>query len=1359
MSECAASRATTEQSRPKGAPVAAVSFVWGPAVDAPVLLAPGRYVLGRAAGADIRIDDDAVEAHHAVLDIGPDGEPRVVQLAGRVPIRIDGVATEAQPCSDRVATGRHAVTTVSTIDLGATRLRIDDPPPAQLPVHTGEVPGEVGARMVMRAPRRVPPSGTLAVTLPPPVAAQGDPHPTAAGLGAAVVALIGSVVMATVIGHPMFAVFGLFGALASLATWVAGRVRHGRRSAAARRQHELDMTTFADAVRAAQIRARRHHLEVTPTPSDAIGSIDAIRLWERRPDHGDAFVVSLGVGAVHRPIAIEGPDGTIADLPDEVLAVVDRGSTLDDVPVDVTLDDRDRLVLAVTGPNADALIRSIVVQLAVQTGPADWCLVVVSDRASDMRWVECFPHARDAVHSAVIAPADPHAAESIGRLAGGDGRRLVVLCDQPALLATRTSPLRRLLDAGERPVTVLLEVPPGTQIPAVCSASLQIGLHGTARWHRDHHADHHADHHVDHHPDRDAADHRAGHDAGPQGGLSADGRWPSTRLRVAGVSAGVARRTGLALRDLVDPEDDRMGASALPTDLRLSDLPDLPACPERIARMWAEGGDDPTLRAPIGWSATGAVEIDLVDDGPHGLIAGTTGAGKSELLRTLVVALAARVSPDHLTFVLVDYKGGSTFDSCADLPHTVGLVTDLDDGLATRALVSLEAELHRREQMLRSVGAPDLSAYRARSDVEPLPRLVVVIDEFAALAKELPHFLSALVGIAQRGRSLGVHLLLATQRPTGVVDDAIRANTNLRLALRLHDVADAMDVVGDPSPAVFPRATPGRALMRLGPVDAVEFQAARCTVATPGSQQRTELDALVDAIRSAVERSGVKPPHRPWLPPLPAVLPELSHDDAVGLVDDPRRQRQLPLRWRRGANLALLGALGSGTTTTLATLLTRRVGTTPESELYVVDARGDRALDALDTLPQCAGVIRLHELERLHRVLAALTGIIDERRASTGTTAVTGHTDAKGEQLVEAVLAVDGLGALRRSLDDVATSEMSAALDRVLAEGPSVGVVTVAVVEPDASAASVLTRFADRWVFHLDDPSHGPLFGVPTARVPGSVPGRLVVASSGLDAQVALVGPAAPSVSHALPPGGTTRRVAVLPPVVSGDALGRATVERGTTSLPVGVRFDDLSVATMQIAATDHLLVLGRPRSGRSSALAHIGTVWHHAHPAGRVWVLCGTERSPLAAHPGRRPSVAQLCSALEVGSQRPHLVLVDDAERVADVDGALVGLVSGDTGSVTLVASARPDVLRGMYGHWTEPIRRSRMGLVMAGDADGELLATTLPRRCPVAARPGLAWMLGGGEPILVQVALARSVVDDAPAKGHEHALLLEPE
>ncbi len=301
-------------------------------------------------------------------------------------------------------------------------------------------------------------------------------------------------------------------------------------------------------------------------------------------------------------------------------------------------------------------------------------------------------------------------------------------------------------------------------------------------------------------------------------------------------------------------------------------------------------------------------------DGPHGLVAGTTGSGKSELLRTFVASLALSADPDHLVFVLIDYKGGSAFDVCADLPHTVGLVTDLDERLAGRALTCLEAELRYREERLRLVGASDLTDYWATGQPVPLPRLLVVIDEFAALYAEIPEFMTALLDIAQRGRSLGVHLLLATQRPAGVVSEGIKANTNIRIALRVHDQADSTDVLGAPDAARLGRHTPGRAFLRLGPADRVSFQTALVTDHAPGIDNAeiqvsrftltepssastrpsrhgpTDLERLVDAATAAA--AGCAPPRRPWPQPLPERITRRQLDrGCFALADEPRRQR------------------------------------------------------------------------------------------------------------------------------------------------------------------------------------------------------------------------------------------------------------------------------------------------------------------------------------------------------------------------------------------------------------------------------------------------------------------------------------
>ena len=236
----------------------------------------------------------------------------------------------------------------------------------------------------------------------------------------------------------------------------------------------------------------------------------------------------------------------------------------------------------------------------------------------------------------------------------------------------------------------------------------------------------------------------------------------------------------LALAGLHDPERPG-GGRCLPGAVTLTDLVAGPIDDvEALRAHWRSAGDDPPLRTRLAMAADGPVEIDLVRDGPHMLVAGTTGAGKSELLRTLIAGLAAGAGPEHLAFVLIDYKGGGAFDACAACLTSPGWRRISTTAWPSGRCAACAAELRRREAMLRDAGAPDLSSYRSVRGRPPIPRLVVVVDEFATLAADLPGFIPSLVAVAQRGRSLGVHLVLATQRPAGAVSDDIRANTTLR---------------------------------------------------------------------------------------------------------------------------------------------------------------------------------------------------------------------------------------------------------------------------------------------------------------------------------------------------------------------------------------------------------------------------------------------------------------------------------------------------------------------------------------------------------------------------------------------------
>ena len=251
-----------------------------------------------------------------------------------------------------------------------------------------------------------------------------------------------------------------------------------------------------------------------------------------------------------------------------------------------------------------------------------------------------------------------------------------------------------------------------------------------------------------------------------------------------------------------------------------------------------------SLRALVGSKGVEPMYLDLKTEGPHALVGGTTGAGKSEFLQAWVLGMAAAYSPDRLSFLFVDYKGGAAFADCVQLPHTVGLVTDLSPHLVRRALTSLRAELHYREHLFNRKKAKDLLAMEREADPETPPSLIIVVDEFAALAKEVPEFVDGVVDVAARGRSLGLHLILATQRPSGVIKDSLRANTNMRIALRMADADDSVDILGEPSAAYFSPSIPGRGAAKTGPGRIQGFQTGYAGGWTTRTPQRPRIDIV-----------------------------------------------------------------------------------------------------------------------------------------------------------------------------------------------------------------------------------------------------------------------------------------------------------------------------------------------------------------------------------------------------------------------------------------------------------------------------------------------------------------------------------
>jgi DNA segregation ATPase FtsK/SpoIIIE, S-DNA-T family len=354
-----------------------------------------------------------------------------------------------------------------------------------------------------------------------------------------------------------------------------------------------------------------------------------------------------------------------------------------------------------------------------------------------------------------------------------------------------------------------------------------------------------------------------------------------------------------------------------------------------------------SLAACVGVGVDGGVLLDLVVDGPHAIVGGTTGSGKSELLLTWILAMASVHDPTQLNFLLVDFKGGAPFSAVAGLPHSVGMLTDLDESGARRAILSLRAELGRREKILAEADAR--SVEELGIGVE-LARLVIVVDEFATLTAQLPELHELFADLASRGRSLGIHLILCTQRPAASVRDAVLANCSLRVSLRVTNVEDSVAVIGVPDAATLPRNIAGRALVARGNGEPELVQLARTS-----AEQAAQI-----ARRASVGTENSRAPFRPWLDALPsALLPAdvpvvPAPGIAFGLLDLPENQRQDPAIFDPVAhgNVMVLGGHQSGKSTALAALA---AGAT---ESLVIPASVEGAWDAVSALVDALGESR-----------------------------------------------------------------------------------------------------------------------------------------------------------------------------------------------------------------------------------------------------------------------------------------------------------------------------------------------------------------------------------------------------------------
>ncbi|HEX6196406.1 MAG TPA: FtsK/SpoIIIE domain-containing protein [Jiangellaceae bacterium] len=1169
--------------------------------------------------------------------------------------------------------------------------------------------------------------------------------------------------------RPYTLLFIALSPLMMIANFSQGRRTQKKRYVRAKREFEEKTRKVERDAFTALLEERAHRREDIPDPARLLlfATGPRRRLWERRRVDPDWLTVRVGTADVPSEVKFSDPARERHEGP--------ITWTAPDVPVTVHLEKMGVTGVAAPAGRARRLGRWLVAQAAGLHSPADLRIVVLADRAAeqDWSWVRWLPHVRPDVDSGVLAAVGTDE-ETTARRLGELVRELEARQEAAATRqGVRLDPMLVVLD-GARSLRLL-----GGMVPLLQSGP-QYGMTFLC-----------LDDDVTLLPEECRAV-----VTGDESALRVEvtNEEPVEAVRPDWVGTGWCERLGRSLAPIKDVSGTD-AAATLPTSSRLLSVLRLdPPDGERIAKLWAQGGR--TTAAVIGEGADGPFELDIRRDGPHGLVAGTTGSGKSELLQTIIASLAVGNRPDEMTFVLVDYKGGAAFKDCAHLPHTVGMVTDLDGHLTSRALESLGAELRRREHRLARAGAKDIEDYVAGRgpDDEPMPRLLIVIDEFAALVAELPDFVTGLVDIARRGRSLGVHLILATQRPAGVVSAEIKSNTNLRIALRVTDAGDSQDVIESEVAAHIAQSTPGRAYARLGHSSLMPFQSARVggrprqedeaadvdvrdlewrSLGTPrvvrGTVEEeddvsvpTDLAALVDAISGASASAGIQPPPSPWLPALPELVTasDLAVDDVapagdippipLGLADLPSEQRQEPMTWdlADGSHLAVAGQSRSGRSSVLRLVAAGIARHTSPKDVHVygIDCGNNALLPLLD-MPHVGAVVGRDQPDRLRRLLALLGREVSRRQQLLATQ---GYGDIR-EQRRTAATAEDQLPYLVVLLDRwegyVAQFEQSDGgmlieqLMQLLREGAAAGLRAVFTGDKTLVTARMGAVIEDRLLLRMPAAEDYAAIGMRSKDVPtrtpagrafrgGEVPREVQLAlltddPAGTAQVAALKQIAAEAAQRAgtLPSSQRPARVDELPIAISyEDALALDEQPPGQTALVAGVGGDTLGLRTVDVLVDGPgFLVLGPPRSGRSSALQ--STV-EFALAARWQVVIVAPRRSPLRALERRRgvrgvftgsSDAADVRAALEVKGRR--LLVVDDFE-VLGADHAIATYAEEYLKSIRdsedgLLVACGIDEAPGMYRGVTATMRKSRTGLILSprSSTDGDVLSARLPR------------------------------------------------
>ncbi len=977
-------------------------------------------------------------------------------------------------------------------------------------------------------------------------------------------------------------------------------------------------------VRATMRRQRAAEYYAHPDPESLWSIVDGVRLWERRFADADFGHIRIGLGPRDLATALSVPPPLPPEKAEPVSAMalrrfIEAYKQIPDLPVILALNGFARVYLRGEIRRIRSLARAMVAQAVTWHAPEDILVAACVGGQARAQWefVKWLPHALhpssvDALGPVrLLAPSvvaleaitedilsarprfDPSASE-----AQFEGAHLFVVVDG----AERAGSDHLLIDGGVEGVTVIdLSGQPPRNLDR---ATVVLDLEADGR-------------------------------------LTATSYSGSQRLgRADGLGLVAAEALALQLSPLRLVGGAGGDERAMNSEHRLADLLRI-GDPETLDPHvgWAPRPNRERLRVPIGVGFDGSkVELDLKESaqdgmGPHGLLIGATGSGKSELLRTLVMSLAISNSPELLNFVLVDFKGGATFATLDRLPHTSAVITNLADELplVDRMTDAINGELVRRQELLRAAGnyVSQREYERARAagvPLDPLPTLLVICDEFSELLSAKPDFIDMFVQIGRLGRSLGVHLLLASQRLEEGRLRGLDSHLSYRVGLRTFSPMESRSVLGVTDAYELPRA-PGHGYLKFGTEPLERFRsayvsgayrkpeelaakgatdlvyeytsayvagAAKPEQATVDIEEDGEPDAvtLLEILTGRLQGNGPRA-HQVWLPPLDEA-PQLTEIAPVaqglrvpiGIVDKPFDQRRDPL-WTdlsaAAGHVIVVGAPQSGKSCVLRTLVVSlALANTPQqAQFYCLDFGGG-ALAAVKELPHVGGVATRREVNEVRRTVAELEVLLAQREQSFADDNVDSVATFRRRGGADVFLVVDGWATIRAEFEDL-EDRIAVLANRGLSYGIHV---LVSVGRWQEMRSNMRDAFGTRLELRLGDPSDSSIDRRAAANVPMQAPGR------GITPQRHQFLAADPRIADVIKQiaagwgGAAAPKVRLLPPMVPFELLPQGAGRPGPA---VGIAEHDLGPVHLDFGTDPHLYLFGDVECGKSSFLRALG--------------------------------------------------------------------------------------------------------------------------------------------------------------------------